>query len=77
MSKGWHSIVGFDGYEVSRNGVVRYIDHSRPKSRRVRVLEVDKSGFYALRRCGQVHRYSMDDIWALAGIFRASGGVSK
>ena len=70
MKDKWYPVRGFDGYEVTKSGVVRQLQVSGKHKRRVRVLEVDETGHYTLRKGDLVRRYSMDDLWALAGLSR-------
>lgn len=73
MSDKWYPIRGFSGYEVTKSGIVRQVQPSGKHKRRVRVLEIDEKGHFTLR----VGQYSMDDIWALAGLSRRVYGGAK
>ena len=68
MSEKWHPIAGFDSYEITRSGKVRQVLIIGRKRRRFVVLEVDAKGFFRLYRFGIFTRYSVDDLWAMAGL---------
>ena len=68
MSEKWHPIAGFDGYEITRGGKVRHVQFLGRKRRRLVVLAVDAKGFFRLQRSGIFTRYSVDDLWAMAGL---------